>query len=109
MVFKPILTKREIKQIALEFRRALNKAGVKVKSLILFGSYAKGKPHPWSDVDICVLSSQFGKKDFDDMVKISKIAKGINYLIETFPLHPRDYHLNLHPLSDEIRKTGKKI
>lgn len=109
MVFKPILTRQEIKQITSDFRHALSKAGVKVKSLILFGSYARGKPHPWSDVDICVLSSQFGKRDFDEMVKISKIAKGINYLIETFPLNSRDYRLGLHPLAEEIKKTGKKI
>jgi len=109
MVFKPILTKVEIKKIMSDLKKALKKAGIKKHELILFGSYAKGKPHPWSDVDICVLSSQFGQRDFDDMVKVSKIGKGVNYLLELFPLNPKDYQQGLHPMAEEIRKTGRKF
>ncbi|MBI4224334.1 MAG: nucleotidyltransferase domain-containing protein [Deltaproteobacteria bacterium] len=109
MVFKPILTKKEVKGVVAEFRRELEKRGISVDRMILFGSYASGKPHPWSDIDVCVLSGQFGKNDFDEMVRISKIAKGVNYLLETFPLNPRDYQEGLHPFSEEIRKKGKEF
>lgn len=109
MVFKPILTKGEIKKVISDLKKALKMAGIGKHQLILFGSYAKGKPHPWSDVDICILSSKFGKRDFDDMVKVSKIAKGVNYLLELFPLNPKEYRQGMHPLADEIKKTGRKM
>lgn len=109
MVFKTILTKDDIKKIFLEFKCALERAGVNVECLILFGSYAKGKPQPWSDIDICVVSPQFGKRDFDDMAKLAMIGKRVNYLIESHPVNPRDLALNQHPLAEEIKKTGKQI
>lgn len=109
MVFKPILTKREIKKVISELKRQLAQEGFAHSHLMLFGSYAKGRPHPWSDIDICVISKKFGKRDFDDMVRVSKIAKGVNYLIEIHPMNPKDLDQNKHPLSAEIKKTGKRV
>ena len=42
------------------YQLTLKKAGIKSK-LIIFGSQAKGKAKPWSDIDICVVSDSFGK------------------------------------------------
>ncbi len=109
MVFKPILTQKEIKLIFSEFKKELEKNGIKVEKMILFGSYAKGKIHPYSDVDICVVSPQFGKKDFEEMVEISLLAKKICLLIEVIPMNPKDLSSNKHPLAAEINKTGKEI
>lgn len=109
MVFKTILTKKDIRKISSDFKHLLKKSGVEVQGFILFGSYAKGHPHPWSDLDICVLSRQFGKRDFDDMAKISKLGKQVNYLIESHPLNPNDLRRGVHPLAEEIKRTGKKI
>lgn len=109
MVFKPILTKKDIKRISSEFKKILKKEGIKVSYLILFGSYARGNPHPWSDVDIGVVSNKFGKKDFDDMARISKLAKQVNYLIEAHPFNPMDLKKDKHPLASEVKKTGIKM
>lgn len=109
MVFKAILTKKDVKKLAEDLKKTFKKNGVKVSKLILFGSYAKGTPHPWSDVDICVVSPQFGKKSYDDMMKVSKISKQVSYLIEAHPLNPRDLENNIHPLAQEINTIGKKI
>ncbi|OGQ48383.1 MAG: hypothetical protein A3I09_01065 [Deltaproteobacteria bacterium RIFCSPLOWO2_02_FULL_47_10] len=108
MLFKAILTKKDVKKIALEFKKVLRNAGIRSPSLILFGSYAIGKPHQWSDIDFCVLSKQFGKKVYDDMVKVSKLGKKVNYLIEAHPLNPNDLNKGFHPLATEI-KRGIKI
>ncbi len=109
MVFKAKLTKKDIKKISAEFKKILTQAGVKVEGIILFGSYAVGKPHAWSDVDLCVVSRQFGKNDFDDMAKLSKLGKQVSYLIESHPINPRDLKFGIHPLAEEIKRTGKKI
>ena len=60
-------------------------------------------------MDFCVVSSQFGKKDYDDMVKVTKIGKRVNYLIEAHPMNPKDLKQQAHPLAGEIRRTGTKI
>lgn len=109
MVFKAILTKNDVKKIAAEFKKTLKKAGVKAPSLILFGSYAVGTPHAWSDIDFCVVSKQFGKKIYDDMIEVSKIGKKVNYLIEAHPMNPKDLLDRAHPLADEIKRFGKKM
>lgn len=109
MVFKTILTKKDIKQVAFEFKRTLKNAGIKVEQLILFGSYATNTPRAWSDIDFCVVSRQFGKHDYDDMINLSKLGKKVNYLIEAHPLNPKDIKSGSHPLAEEIKKKGKKI
>lgn len=109
MVFKAILTKSDLKKIAAEFKKTLKKAGVKAPSLVLFGSYAAGVPHAWSDVDFCVVSKQFGKRNYDDMMKVTKLGKKVNYLIEAHPMNPKDLRNSANPLAEEIRRFGKKM
>jgi len=109
MVFKPILTKKDIRNIAAEFKIALKKAGIRASKLILFGSYAGGRPHPWSDIDLCVVSAQFGRKYYDEMLRVAKLGKKVNYLIEAHPMNPRDLRSGNHPMADEIKKRGRKI
>lgn len=109
MVFKPLLTKHEVRTVVAELRRVLQKAGIPIDRLILFGSYARGTPHPWSDIDLCVVSSQFGRRDYDDFVKISRLAKRVNYLIEAHPMHPKALTQEDHPLAGEIKQTGKRM
>ena len=41
----------------------LKRKGVKVDRLILYGSYANGRPRPDSDIDIAVVSSTFNNKN----------------------------------------------
>lgn len=109
MVFKPILTKSDIRKMAAQFKDTLKGDGIKASRLILFGSYATGKPRPWSDVDFCVVSSQFGKRIYDEMVRVTKLGKHVNYLIEAHPLHPNDLRRGIHPLADEINRTGREM
>ena len=44
-----------------EFRKNLNKK-IPVKKMILFGSYAHGKPNKDSDIDLLIVSSKFKRK-----------------------------------------------
>ncbi len=41
----------------LERFRALVQERIPVHAFILFGSYARGTPRPWSDVDVAVIST----------------------------------------------------
>lgn len=90
-----------------KFTSALRQEGIPVEKMILFGSYAQGTPGPWSDLDLCVVSSSFGKNGFDEMVRLMKIAGHIDGMIEPHPYHPKDLEDPWDPLAQEIRTTGK--
>lgn len=90
-----------------QFYQALLAKKIPIEKLILFGSYAKGKPKPWSDLDICVVSKQFGKDPFEELVYLKQIASSVEAMIEPHPLHPREFKDNWNLLAQEIRKYGK--
>ena len=55
------MAKKEDINIVKEFKEKLQKK-IPIKKLILFGSRAKGKIHPWSDFDLIVVSDNFKRK-----------------------------------------------
>lgn len=73
-----------IKQIVEDYIRKLKKE-IPIEKAVLFGSYAKGKQHNDSDVDLAIFSDYFnGMRRVD----------GINYLL----LRAVEYDIDLEPL-----------
>lgn len=108
MVRKSILNDTP-KNLIIRYKNLLKKEGIPVEKIILFGSYAKGNPKPWSDLDICVVSKKFGKNGYDEMVYLQKLTTNIDPMIEPHPYHPKDLKNRFDPLAWEIRKHGKII
>ncbi|MEK7141236.1 MAG: nucleotidyltransferase domain-containing protein [Patescibacteria group bacterium] len=92
-----------------KYRAVLMRKGIPVEQMILFGSYAKGKAKPWSDLDICVVSKAFGKNSYDERVMLAKLTLNVDTMIEPHPYHPRDLANHYDPLAAEIRRDGKQI
>jgi predicted nucleotidyltransferase len=46
-----------------EFKENVEK-DMRIEKMILFGSYAKGKIHRWSDIDLIIVSPKFKKLNF---------------------------------------------
>lgn len=59
-----------VKKIAAELVYALNKRGLSVERVYLFGSYAWGKPAAHSDIDLAVVSKHFENMSDIDRIKI---------------------------------------
>lgn len=97
------------KNLIRQYYKALEEAGIPVEEIILFGSYAKGNPKPWSDLDLCVVSKIFGKDSFAEMVRLAKIAQGVESLIEPHPYSRKDLSDPWDPLAAEIRAFGKRV
>ena len=53
----------QIKRVINDLVESLKRKGIKVNRLILYGSYANGKPRPDSDIDVAVISSSFNNKN----------------------------------------------
>lgn len=105
---KKTINPKIIKEIKI-YGKTLKAKKIKVDRLILFGSYAKGTQKPWSDIDLCVVSPQFGKNRFEERVKLMKLTIGVSENIEPHPCSPKDLKDKFNPLSTEISEYGIEI
>lgn len=108
MAKKTILKDTHVK-IIKAYKKNLEEGGIKVEKMILFGSYAKGTAKPWSDLDLCVVSKQFGKDYHEEMIKLMGLSLNSLPTIEPHPYHPKDLADYYDPLAYEINRTGKVI
>ena len=53
-----VATAAELENAISDFTRQLQKS-LRVDAVILYGSYADGTPHEWSDIDLAVISPDF--------------------------------------------------
>jgi len=56
-----VRTAAEIKKILKEYKKKLEAAHIRVNKLLLYGSYASGTAHPYSDIDVVVVSADLAK------------------------------------------------
>ena len=94
------LVKRKIKSYA----DLLKKRGIRVEKMILFGSYSKGKATSWSDIDLCVISPEFGRKPWLEVKKLNRLALEIDESLQPFPFNPSDLNDKYSTLIAEIKK-----
>ncbi len=88
------------------FAEAIRSQGVDLKTVILFGSFARGEQREWSDIDVALVADEFIGVSFED------IKRFINVTIQK-PFHFIEPHtFNTHefdegnPFIAEIRRTG---
>lgn len=89
---------------AQQFINKVKNAGIDVSSAAVFGSWAKGTATVDSDIDVCVVSADFGKDYIQEMVDLRKIALSVDSRIEPIPLSPADFSDPLATLASHIRK-----
>lgn len=108
MAGQRILNGKE-KSIIDRYARLLKQKGIKVSKIILFGSHAKGTAKPDSDIDLAIISSQFGRDNLKEMMLLRKLALEIDSHIEPLPFTPQDLDDRYSTLAQEIIKYGKLI
>ena len=77
--------------IAKKYIAHLRENNITVDRAYLYGSYANGKPHKDSNIDIVVVSKQFRKSRFEESVKIAKLRREIDLRISPLAYHPKDF------------------
>jgi predicted nucleotidyltransferase len=87
------------------FLSDLQRAGLGPERAVLFGSYAKGNPHEWSDIDLAVWARGFEGIRILDIPKILPILRP--YIgLELHPFAAGDTR-ETKPFIEEIERTGK--
>jgi len=102
--------KREVIKIINRFVRELKLQNVIIDHILLYGSYAHGRVRPESDIDVAVVSRDFGKDRVEEGMRLFRIAGHIDSRLEPVPLSLEAYENDTWvPLIHEIRAKGIKL
>ena len=99
----------KVKKEVEEYIEALKAENLPIQAAYLFGSYAKGKSHKWSDIDLCIVSPNF-KNPWEALQYLwSKRLRDSGLTIEPIGYNPKDFKEDDSPLVWEIKQTGIPI
>lgn len=101
---------RKVRRMITHFVKELKKHRIKVSKVILYGSRVSGKTHEYSDIDIAIVSPDFGKDRYREGARLFEIAYKIDPRIEPVPISDKSYEKDTWiPLIYEIRKNGVEL
>lgn len=80
-----------------------------VNSAYLFGSYAKNTANEGSDIDVCVVSPNFGTDYSTEEMELIRIAVTIDSRISPVPYTPQDLQDKYSQLAFEITTYGVPV
>ncbi|MBI5814417.1 MAG: nucleotidyltransferase domain-containing protein [Nitrospinae bacterium] len=94
-----------------KYLRDLNDGGMEVRFGVLFGSFARGEEHEWSDIDLLVVSPRFdGKFEREEVDKLWATTINSDIRIEPIPCGDRMWIEDDSSLIVEVaRREGQVI
>ena len=104
------MVKREIITIINTYIVTLKENGINLEKVIVFGSYVNGLPNAWSDIDIAVISPDFGKDTYNDRIMLLKLAYHVDPRLEVHPIGSYEFeHESWRTIIHEIKTSGFEI
>lgn len=106
----PRMLPKEIQPVLAEFRKgAVSLYGERLKSIIVYGSWARGEAGDHSDIDIAVVleGEVVPGLEIDAMIElVTDIQLKYDVLISIFPASARSYAVVKSPLLENLRREG---
>jgi uncharacterized protein len=105
-----MLTQRSAIAKVKRFAKEIRRSGVPLERIVLYGSFASGAQHRWSDIDVALVSDSFRGVAFYDIDLFATI-----HIRKPFcAIHPRTYNTKdfipaKDPFVEEILRTGIEI
>ena len=96
-------------KIAQDYLNEVRAMGIPVRKAILFGSFAQGKQHEWSDIDLALFADDFiglASLDKERFRTLHILPKFSSIETHTFPTRSLD---ELNPFVLEITKSGIEL
>ena len=101
------MVEKEVIEKINKFVKELRRRKIRVAKVILYGSRVSGKIHEYSDIDVAIISPDFGKDRYREGAKLFEIASEIDTRIEPVPISLEAYENDTWvPLIYEIRNKG---
>ena len=104
-----MLTQNAAIDIVQNYAREICNIGINLKKVILYGSFAKGTQHEWSDIDVALVADDFTGVPFIDGQRFSGIGIKKPYIRIESLTYPTDYFEESDPFIEEIKNTGIEI
>lgn len=103
---------KEIHWIINKYKQKLEKLGIKVKKIILYGSYAVGNAKEFSDIDLAVVSDDFKNMDlWERLCLLGRARLGIKRPMEIIGFTEKEFE-EKHKgtfIGDEVKAKGVQI
>ena len=96
-------------EIVRNYAREIETHGVHLRSVILYGSFARGTQHEWSDIDVALVADEFTGFAFNDSDLFPYVGIKKPYIRIEAKTYPTEYVREGDPFIEEITKTGIKI
>ena len=104
------MVEKEVIEKINKFIKELKRQKIRVVKVILYGSRVSGKVREYSDIDIAIVSPDFGKDRYREGAKLFEIASEIDTRIEPVPVSLNAYKNDTWvPLIYEIREKGIEL
>lgn len=100
-----VRTTEQIKETVNKYSLLLNKAGIPVQRIILFGSYSNNRQTEDSDIDLAVVLKSYFEDRFTTRLKLMKYCRNFEEVIEPHPFLEDEFNMT-DPFAAEILKTG---
>lgn len=98
---------QKIEHIVQRYITFLKEDNLSIKDIYIYGSYAKGTAHKDSDIDVCVISSDFKNLDPWEYLWKKRLDAHTLY-IQPVGFAPEDF-VDESPLVWEIKRTGVRV
>ena len=99
----------QVKATLTEFIKLLE-GTIDLYAVVLFGSYAKGKPREFSDIDVAVFSPAFGGNPLEEMKMLLKLRRKVDIDIEPLPFNKEVFlHHAKTDFISEVLRQGKLL
>ena len=99
---------KKIRSHVKRYVAILKKNNIPIQKAFVYGSYAKGTAHKWSDIDVCIVSPKFVNTWSAIEYLWAHRPFDVRYTIEPIGFSPKDFH-DGSSLVDEIKRTGVKV
>jgi len=103
------MSKVEAKKIVRNYAKKLREENYPFSAIYLFGSYAKGKAHKWSDIDVAIVSNKLKRNRDKNENLLWHIRRKVDSMIEPHSFTVKDFQDDSDPMVSEIKKTGIRI
>src|SRR4030042_6790856 len=85
------MDKDQALKIIKKFVKRLREEGISVDRVFLYGSYAAGQGRGDSDIDVAIVSKDFGKDRVEEGMALFRIAGKVNARLEPVPISIKAY------------------
>jgi len=104
------MDKNQVLKVIRKFIKRLRQEGISVDRVILYGSYAAGRARRDSDIDVAIVSKDFGKDRVEEGIELYRIAGKVDARLEPIPISVAAYEKDTWlPLIYEIKVKGLEL